>query len=176
MILLLLLAQKIDRINIAIGNSMAWLLLPMTLFSFAVVVLRYFFHVGWIWMQESIFYLHACIFMLSFGKTIMEEGHVRVDIFYRNWSPRRQSLINLLGSSFLLFPLSFVILYYSVSYVFHSWKYLEGSPESGGIPAVFLLKTLLLLMPFLLLLQSISWSIRSFLGVFGKSITLPSKK
>ena len=176
MILLLLLAQQIDRINIAIGNAMAWLLLPMTLISFAVVVLRYFFHVGWIWMQESVLYLHACVFMLSFGKTIIEEGHVRVDIFYRNWNPRRQLLVNLLGSSFFLFPLSSMILYYSVSYVFHSWKYLEGSPESGGIPAVFLLKTLLLFMPLLLLLQSIAWSIRSFLGVWGKSITLPSKK
>ena len=155
MILLLLLAQKIDRINIAIGNSMAWLLLPMTLFSFAVVVLRYFFHVGWIWMQESIFYLHAC----NLYALIWKDNHGRRPcksryIFIETGVLGGKSLINLLGSSFLLFPLSFVILYYSVSYVFHSWKYLEGSPESGGIPAVFLLKTLLLLMPFLLLLQS----------------------
>jgi TRAP-type mannitol/chloroaromatic compound transport system permease small subunit len=138
-----------------IGISVSWLTLAMVLVTFTVVVLRYGFNLGWIAAQESVTYLHATVFMLAAAWALQTDGHVRVDIFYRDASPKHRAIIDLAGTVLFLLPFCVFMLVISWEYVASSWKLLEGSREARGIHGVYLLKSLLLLMPALLLQQGL---------------------
>ena len=81
--------------------------------------------------------------MLAAAWTLREDGHVRVDIFYADAPPRRKALVDLLGALLLLLPFALVLAWLSLPYVARSWAILERSRETSGLPAVFLLKTLI---------------------------------
>jgi len=138
-----------------VGRGIAWLTLAMVLLTFVIVLLRYGFNLGWIWLQESVTYLHASVFLLAAAWTLQDDGHVRVDIFYRDARPQRKALVNLLGTLLLLIPFCLFLIIVGWAYVAASWQLLEGSREAGGMPLVYLLKTLILLLPALLLVQSV---------------------
>lgn len=146
----------LDAVNRGLGTGIAWMTALMVLITCVIVVLRYVLSAGSIALQESLSYLHAIVFMLGMGYTLMQEGHVRVDIFYRNFSPRGQAWINLLGSLVFLLPVCLIIFLLSLDYVGNSWAIRERSSENSGLPWVYLLKSLLLMMPALLLLQGIA--------------------
>ena len=152
---------EMDRVNTMLGRFVAWLLLPMVALVFCIAVLRYFFNLGWVWAQELVVYMHASLFMLTVGYTLSQEGHVRVDIFYREMQPKRRALVNLVGVSLLLLPFCVFVIIYAAPYVWESWNRWEASPEAGGLPLVFLLKTLLVIMPIVLLLQGVVLGLRS---------------
>lgn len=143
------------RIVGIIGRSVAWLTLLMTLLAFTIVVLRYGFNLGWIWLQESVTYLHAAVFMLAAAWAFQTDDHVRVDIFYRKASPRYKSIANLAGTLLFLLPLCVFLMYIGWDYVAASWSTREASREAGGLPLVWLLKSLILALPALLLMQSL---------------------
>jgi TRAP-type mannitol/chloroaromatic compound transport system permease small subunit len=147
----------------SLGRWVSWLTLLMVVLTFAIVVLRYGFNQGWIWFQESVTYLHATVFMVAAAWTFQTDGHVRVDIFYRARSDRYRNWVNLLGTLFFLLPFSIFLLYIGWDYVTASWLTREASREAGGLPLVFVLKSLILVLPALLLLQS--WAtLRQCLG------------
>ena len=104
----------VDRLNDALGRGVAWLTLAMVLVAFAVVILRYVYAVGWVWMQESYVWLHGIVFMLGAGYTLLHNGHVRVDIFYRAAGLRYKAVVDLLGSLLLLLPMV-VVSFWSAS-------------------------------------------------------------
>jgi TRAP-type mannitol/chloroaromatic compound transport system permease small subunit len=157
----LALAGRIDRLNAAIGRTVAWLCLLVVLVQFAVVLMRYMFGLGSIWLTETIIYGHATLFMLAAAWTLRQGGHVRVDVFYADAGPRRRALVDLGGALLLLLPFMLVLLYFSLPYVARSWSILETSRETSGLPAVFLLKTLIPLFAALMALQGISQAIRA---------------
>ncbi len=162
------LIHAIDRLSDWSGRLIAWATLGMVLITFAVVVLRYVFDLGWIAMQESALYLHALVFMIGVGYTLRHNGHVRVDILYQRLSPRGQAWVDLLGHLALTLPLCGFIAWISWDYVLESWALREGSREAGGLPGVYLLKTLLLLMPALLALQAMAEILRRILFLRGR--------
>ncbi|MDG2268279.1 MAG: TRAP transporter small permease subunit, partial [Alphaproteobacteria bacterium] len=133
----------------------------MVLITFLVVVLRYGFNIGFIWMQESVRFMYAAVFLLCGGYTLLKDKHVRVDVLYLNLSTKNKAIIDLLGSIFLLLPVCFVIFYYSWSYVINSWEQMEGSIEERGLHLVFLMKTFIWAFAILVSLQSISIIINS---------------
>ena len=149
-------ARLIDLLNEWIGRAVAWLTLGTVLVTFVVVVLRYGFDWNSIALQESATYLHALVFMAGAAYTMKHDDHVRVDIFYRGMSERRQAWVNLLGTLFLLLPICGFILWESSDYVVDAWQRLERSRESGGLPLVFLLKSFIPLMAGLLTLQGLA--------------------
>ena len=163
------LAAQIDKVNHAIGRSAAWLALLMVLVQFSGVVLRYVFGIGSIMMQEAIVYMHGVLFMMAAADTLLQDEHVRVDIFYARASTRRKALINLLGSAFFILPFCIFIAYVSYDYVAMSWSVREGSRETSGIQGVFLLKTVILLFAAQLALQAIS-SILKNLGTLTQAM------
>jgi len=142
------------------GKSVAWLTLLMVLLTFTVVVLRYGFNLGWIWLQESVTYLHAIVFMVAAAWTLLIDDHVRVDIFYRGRSEQHQAWINLVGTLIFLVPVCIFLLVASWDYVEVAWRVQERSREADGIPFVYLLKTLLLILPVLLLIQAGNLAVR----------------
>ncbi|MBY6018098.1 TRAP transporter small permease subunit [Ferrimonas balearica] len=146
----------IDRLSEWLGRLCGLLMLAMLLLATAVVALRYGMESGSIALQESVLYLHGALFTLGAGFTLKHNGHVRVDIFYRNWSARRRAWVDLLGTLLLLLPLIGFIGWQSWPYVMASWARLEGSPEAGGLALVYLQKTLLLGLVLTLGLQALA--------------------
>lgn len=169
---LLPLARLLDRFAKQAGHITAWLSLLMVLTMTAVVLLRYVFGLSFIWMQESITYMHGLLFMLAASYTLWVDGHVRVDIFYRTAPETSKALIDFLGTYVFLFPFMFLIIDAALPYVSLSWAVLEGSKETSGIQAVFLLKSVILIFAWMMILQGISIAIRraAFLTGFEESI------
>ncbi|MBQ0720611.1 MAG: TRAP transporter small permease subunit [Gammaproteobacteria bacterium] len=153
--------STIDTFTEFCGKLTAWATLAVMLCTCFVVVARYFFGSGSIALQETVIYLHAFAFMLGTAFTLKRGGHVRVDIFYRNFSPRQRALVDTCGAVFFLLPTCALIFWLSFDYVRNSWAIYERSAESAGLPWVYLLKTLLLIMPSLLLLQGIGEFLKS---------------
>lgn len=135
---------------------MAWLIVLMAVITFAIVLFRYGFNLGAIAVQESVIYLHAIAFMLGIPYALKTDEHVRVDVIYGRLAPRGRAWVNLLGHCLFLVPVTLTLFWLSLPYVGASWRILEGSPEVGGIPGIFLLKTLIPLTSALLLLQGLA--------------------
>ena len=155
------LADRIDRLNVAIGRAVAWLVLAVVLLQFALVVARYLFGLGSIWLTETVIYAHATLFMLAAAWTLHAGGHVRVDVFYADASARTRARVDLIGALLLLLPFMLVVLWLSVPYAARSWAILEHSQEASGLPLVFVLKTLIPLFALLMALQGIAQAIRA---------------
>ncbi len=146
----------IDAVSEGIGRLVSWLTLAMVLITFAVVVARYVFEAGSIAVQESITYLHATVFLLGAAFSLKHEQHVRVDIFYKEMSERRRAWVDVLGVLFLLIPTCGFVFLISLDYVGSAWSIRESSREAGGLPLVYVLKTLIPVFALLLTVQGIA--------------------
>jgi TRAP-type mannitol/chloroaromatic compound transport system permease small subunit len=131
-------SQRLARISEQTGRAIAWLMLPMVAVTFLIVLLRYAFDLGWIWMQEGVTWMHAASFMLAAAYTLSHDEHVRVDIFYRKMDSRGRALVDIAGTLLLLLPMTVFLLIESFDYVLVSWSIHEGSREAGGLPYPFL--------------------------------------
>lgn len=160
---------SIDRFSEAIGRATAWLTLAMVIVSFVIVIIRYVFDSGFIWLQESLTWMHAVVFMLGAAYTLQRDEHVRVDIFYRDMSARRRAVINLFGVVCFIFPLCAFFLIEGFDYVKVSWVIHEVSRNAGGLPypSIPLLKSTLLLMPLAIALQGLSIALNSISQLKG---------
>jgi TRAP-type mannitol/chloroaromatic compound transport system permease small subunit len=156
-------AARIDRFSIVTGRIVSWLTLAMVLVTFVIVVLRYVFDVGLIWLQETLTWFHALVFMLGAAYTLQQEEHVRVDIFYRDMTQRRRAWVNLLGVTVFIFPMCAFLVWTAWDYVVASWSIGEVSRNAGGLPYPFLplLKSVLIVMPVAVSLQGVSLLLQS---------------
>lgn len=164
------LCRGIDRFTEVTGRLVAWLAVLLVALTATVVFMRYFLNSGSIALQESLVYIHATLFMLAIPFTLRQGGHVRVDVVYRRFSPRTRAWVDIAGTLLLLLPVAVVMFFYCREYVASSWAIRESSGESTGLPWVYLLKTLLLIMPVTLALQGIAELLRNALflaGVYG---------
>ncbi len=155
----------IDRMNEAIGRILAWFMVVMALLMVSVVLLRYVFGIGTLILQESILYLHGTSFMLTIAWALKRGGHVRVDVFYGRMTLRQRNLVDLTGHLLLLLPVCVLVFWTSIPYVQASWRILEGSADVGGIPGVFILKTLIPIFAILLFLQGLCEIARAVKGI-----------
>ena len=138
------------------GKISSWLILLMIFLSSMIVILRYVFEIGVVAMQELLIYSHGMLFLFYAALALKDDAHVRVDIFYRELSDERKRIINIFGNLFFLQPFAWVILLFSFEYVYFSWSINEISPEPGGLPFIYIMKSSLIIFPILLILQSIS--------------------
>jgi len=164
---LIAICRGIERVNRAVGQAAAWLGLFMVLVQFALVLMRYVFGAGSLFMQESLIYAHAMLFMMAAAWTLADDRHVRVDIFYAKATPRGKAAVDLFGVVFFLLPMCLLLWWVGYPYVARSWAVLEGSRETSGIPAIFLLKTIILLFVITLALQGLVLGVRAALAIFG---------
>ena len=155
------LAHLIDRLNEAVGRSVAWLAIVMVLIQVSLVLMRYVFGIGSIPVQEALVYAHGALFLLASGYALRTDSHVRIDIFYGRASPRRRAWVDAIGTGLLPMVICAVILWVAWPYVLASWAVLESSRETSGLPAVFLQKTLILVFAGLLGLQGLSCLIKA---------------
>jgi TRAP-type mannitol/chloroaromatic compound transport system permease small subunit len=153
----------LDRISASIGRATAWLTAAMVIVTVIVVLMRYVFDAGQIWLQESVIWMHAVVFMLGAASTLRAEQHVRVDIFYRTMSNRGRAWVDLLGVLLFLMPMCLFLGWKSFDFVTQSWSIHEASREPGGLPYPFIpmLKSVLLLMPVTVAMQGLSMALKS---------------
>ena len=165
----------VDAVNAAVGRVVAWLTLGTVLVCFLVVVLRYVFSVGFVWMQELYVWQHAVVFMLGAGYTLLHGGHVRVDIFYARMDPRRRAIVDLIGTFLFLMPWLGVVLYYGMPFLTLSWRLLEPSSQSDGLPGYFILKSVIPAFCMLVGLQGLALASRSILVLAGREEFAPAQ-
>ena len=162
--------KVIDNINDTIGRAVSWLTFLMVLIVFTVVLLRYVFSVGWIAMQESYVWIHGTVFMLSASYTFLHDSHVRIDVIYRSASKTYKALVNFLGSIFFVLPVIWITWIKAIPFVNRSWGRLESSAEAGGLPGLYLLKSIILIFCILFALQAISLALRSLCELLGVDV------
>ena len=160
----------IDTLNLWVGHIVAWSTALLVLVVFVDVVMRYAFNTSFVFTQELEWHLFAFVFLMGAGYTLLEDGHVRVDIFYQRWSERTQAWINLLGVLFFLIPGCTMIIVTSLRFVSSSWEVLEGSPDPGGIPYRFLVKACITVGFTLVVLQGVSLAIKSLATLRGEEL------
>ncbi|MCK9503348.1 MAG: TRAP transporter small permease subunit [Porticoccaceae bacterium] len=161
-------SRSIDRITELSGTLVSWLSLVLIINTVIVVAMRYFFGGGSIALQETMTYIHASLFMLAMAFTLKRGGHVRVDVFYRQFSPKTQALVDAAGTLVFLLPVSVLIFAMSLDYVVSSWEIREVSTESTGLQLVYLLKSLLLVLPLALIFQGLAEFIKNLLFFLGR--------
>ena len=161
-------AQVFETVTRQSGRAVMWLLLFMALVQFAVVLLRYVFGVNFIFMQESITYMHGLVFLVAAGYALLTNDHVRVDIFYGGAPPKRKALVDLIGTYLFLFPICLLILWTASPYVARSWLVMEGSADTSGIQGVFLLKSLIAVFAVLLAMAGFVIAHRAVETLTGK--------
>lgn len=162
-----LLANGIDKINDYVGRFVSWITALLVLVVFTDVVMRYLFNTSYVFVQELEWHLFGFIFLIGAGYTLLQNGHVRVDIIYQRLGAKAQAWINLLGTIIFLFPGCFLIIITSLKFVDNSFSVLEGSPDPGGIPLRFILKSCIPVGFSLILLQGLSLLINSLLIIGG---------
>ena len=145
----------LKSINESVGKNISWIIIIMVVVQIIIVLARYVFGIGFIKLQELMIYMHGMLFTLASGYTLLHDEHVRVDVIYRESSLLNKSYINFFGSIFLLFPFIYILIKTSLPYVQRSWRILEGSPVTSGLNAIYILKTVLIIFPLLLLIQAI---------------------
>ncbi len=152
-----------DRISHASGRLTAWLTLFMVVATTVIVVMRYVFDAGLIWLQESVIWMHAAVFMVGAAYTLLHEEHVRVDIFYRNMSERWRAITDFGGVIVFLLPLCGFLAFKAYDFAAASWSIHESSREPGGLPypLIPILKSIVVVMPILVALQGVSLLRRS---------------
>mgnify|MGYP000055993736 CR=1 FL=1 len=153
----------IDALNRKVGRAVSWMTLLLVLITIYDIFMRYVCKSGSIWIQEAEWHLFAANFMLAGGWTLLRDGHVRVDVLYAKFSPRAKAAVDALGTLLLLFPFCAMVIWASVPYVMDSWALLEGSPDPGGLPGRFLLKTVIPVTFLLIGLQGISLLVKNVL-------------
>ena len=153
-------ARAIDGFAETTGRMVSWLTLALGVVGFAVVVMRYAFDSGFIWMQETLTWMHALVFMLGAAYTFKHDEQVRVDVIYRGLPVRSRAVVDLAGTILFLLPLCGYLVYESLPYVAGSIRIVERSREAGGLPGLFLLKAVIPLMAALLAVQGVSMVIK----------------
>lgn len=163
------LLHLLDLVSDRLGQLCGLMIFFMMLGTAVVVVLRYFLNLGSIPLQEAILYLHGSVIMLGIAFTLKRGGHVRVDIIHRALPEIQKRRIDTAGTLLFLMPVSLFIFWSSLPYARFSWSVLEASSAPGGLPGVFLLKTLIPVMAALLFLQGLSELLRTFTGQIERS-------
>jgi TRAP-type mannitol/chloroaromatic compound transport system permease small subunit len=149
-------ARAIDSVIAAIGQAVAWLVVVMLLTDLAVVAMRYGFDTIFTWLQELMTYLHAAVFLIGAVHIIQADGHVRVNILYNRMPPAAQAWIDIVTMVAVVMPVAVLLHWTSHHYVLNSWAMLEGSPHSGGLDAIFILKTYIWVFADLLFLAAVA--------------------
>lgn len=159
--LLLAFARRIDALNRAVGRFVGWLTLGTVLVCAGVVFLRYALGVGAVWMQELYVWIHATVFMLGAGYTLLADRHVRVDLWYGRQSDRVKAIVEIAGAILFLLPWMAVVLWTALPFAARSWAIGEPSAQVGGLPGLFLLKTVLVVFALLFGLQGLARAARA---------------
>ncbi len=157
--------RSLDFFSEMTGRFCSWFVALMTLITCLVVVMRYGLDLGSVMLQDVVLYLHGALFLLGSSFALKRNAHVRVDIFYREFSEKKKAFVDLVGHCLFLQPVCWVIFLFSWGFVEFSWRIMEVSAEPDGLPFVYLQKSLLIALCLFMSLQSFSEVLKSILKI-----------
>lgn len=157
--------RSLDFFSEMTGRFCSWFVALMTLITCLVVVMRYGLDLGSVMLQDVVLYLHGALFLLGSSFALKRNAHVRVDIFYREFSEKKKAFVDLVGHCLFLQPVCWVIFLFSWGFVELSWRIMEVSAEPDGLPFVYLQKSLLIALCLFMALQSFSEILKSILKI-----------
>jgi TRAP-type mannitol/chloroaromatic compound transport system permease small subunit len=150
----------IDSLSTWVGKSFAWLILVLTFGVSYEVFVRYLLGAPTTWAFDVSYITYGAMFLMAGPYALVRNGHVRADVMYRLWRPRRQAMMDLALYILFFLPAVLALIYSGWAYASRSIQFREVSIFSpAGVP-IFPLKTLIPLAGFLLLLQGIAEIIR----------------
>lgn len=158
------LTKIIDRLNAFFGKSVSWLSFALVIIICVDVILRYALNMTRIWVIELETYAFSLLFLLGGAWTWQTDDHVRVDVFYAKLSIKGRQWVDLLGTVFFLLPWTWILMQVGLQFFYDSWKIGESSSQSGGLPAIYIIKFFMLLGFVLLFLQGVSHCIQILLN------------
>jgi TRAP-type mannitol/chloroaromatic compound transport system permease small subunit len=161
------LARRIDRLQDRFGRGVSWMMLAMVVVVFGDVLSRYLFRTTYVFVQELEWYLFGASYLLAAGYTLLFDEHVRVDIVYSKLSPRKKAWFDLVLFLLFFFPSCLLVIYTAWPFVRNSWAVWEGSPDPGGIPGRWALKSMIIVGFAFLLLQGLSETIKRLYWAMG---------
>ncbi len=171
----LTLSQILDRLSERVGNAVSWLAIALVLLQFTLVLMRYVYGLNFVFLQEGLLYMHGTLFLLAAGYTLLHNGHVRVDLLYREADERVKARVNLVGGLLLLAPVCILLWFAAWPFVEIAWQSREGSTEVSGLPFKYLYKSMILVFVALLSLQGVSQTLKAALQLTGR-MDLPEEK
>ena len=160
-------ARKIDTLDDRFGRAVSWIMLLMVLVVFTDVVLRYAFRTTTVWLQELEWHLFGIVYMLAAGYTMLYDEHVRVDIVYSRWQSRKKAWSDFILYLVFFYPSAIMIVWTTIPFVRDSLRVFEGSPDPGGIPLRFLLKSVIIVGFGILMIQAFSQTVKNFFWAMG---------
>jgi TRAP-type mannitol/chloroaromatic compound transport system permease small subunit len=160
-------ARKIDALDERFGRAGSWIMLLMVLLVFTDVVLRYVFSTSTVWLQELEWHLFGVVYMLGAGYTMLWDEHVRVDIVYSRWPPRKKAWADFILYLVFFYPSAIMIVVTTIPFVRDSFRVFEGSPDPGGVPLRFLLKSVIIVGFLILMVQAFSQTVKNFFWAMG---------
>ena len=163
----------VDGVNEVLGRVVAWLTLLCVLNCFLVVLLRYGFSIGFPWMQELYVWQHAIIFMVGAGYTLKHHGHVNVDVLYTRMSATRKAWVDIVGTCVFLLPWVLVLAVVAEPFITSSWAVGEASSQSDGMPALYLLKSVIWVFCAVVGLQGLALIAKRVLFLMGDNTWPP---
>ncbi len=162
------LADGIDWFIDLVGRTISWLALVVAIVMGLNVFLRYGFSLGWIWAGELEWHLLVPLTLVGMSYALRHGEHVRVDVLFANFSERGKDAINVV-SAILAMIFSALVIWLSLAYVAQSWAMGEGSPNPGGIGALYVMKAMIPVGFALLFLQSLAQAIQSAIAFGGRA-------
>jgi TRAP-type mannitol/chloroaromatic compound transport system permease small subunit len=151
----------IDRL----GSAACWLNAVLVVNIVVQVILRYALGEGKIWLEELQWHFYAILLLTGLSYCLVSDTHVRLDIFYRNFSPAKREYVDLLGMVFLVLPLFAILFYHGMGFVATAWHVSESSPHPLGLPCWWIIKAFIPLTMFLVILAALSRIVRAVLVI-----------
>ena len=143
----------------AIGRWVSWLALAHVGLVAINVILRYLFRIGPVALQELEWHLMSPIALIGISYAMCHQDHVRVDILYDKFSHTARHLIDL-AAALVALIVSVIIIKLSLGYVEQAYAAGEVSPDPGGLPYRFLLKSFIPFGFLLLAIQALALVLR----------------
>lgn len=163
------LSNILARITIMCGKIAAWAFFPLMLVIVLDVVMRRFFVVGSIRLQELEWHFHAILFLLCLGYAYLAHAHVRIELLSERLPDRVRVAIELLGVALFMLPLCWILFSYSIDLVGRSFASGESSPHPSGLPYRWMIKAVMPVGFALLIVSAVASLLRSIILLFGSS-------
>jgi TRAP-type mannitol/chloroaromatic compound transport system permease small subunit len=155
----LVIAERIESVIDLFGKVASWLTLSIVLLIVINVILRYSMSLGSVWAQELEWHLLAAMILFGISFSLLRGDNVRVDLFYANYTPQKKYIVDLV-SAILTIIIAVFFVKLSINYVGQSFSIGEKSPDPGGIPMRWLVKSLIPIGFSLLALQGFAEMLR----------------
>ncbi len=150
-----------DKFTYYLGVILFIVMLLMTFNVFYDVVMRYVFSKGSIAMQEMEWHLFSVLILIGMSYTLMEEGHVRVDLLYDNWPLKKKAMVNMVGAVIFILPIALLVATNSVGFVMESYTSHEISGDPGGLHYRWIIKALIPASFWLLIFIDIGYFVKN---------------